>query len=38
MILAIDTDKTYTRDPDLWNGLLGAALARTPHFFRERSA
>lgn len=28
MILAINFDETYTRDPALWDGLLGAALAR----------
>jgi hypothetical protein len=38
MILAIDFDETYTRDPDLWDGLLAAALARGHRvFLRERS-
>jgi len=33
VILAIDFDQTCTRDPALWDGLLGAALARGHRVF-----
>jgi hypothetical protein len=33
MILAIDFDETYTRDPQLWDGFVSAAMAKGHRIF-----